>query len=91
MEKTIVFLPSTHRDLLWFHRYYTSVFPDGRARALTHYHAMLDALKRHPHIGRPADVPGLRELPIARTPFIVVYRIAGDEIQILRIRDSRRA
>ena len=87
----IIYLSSARDDLNWLRRYNTEVFPEGARQALQHLIQAEDMIRRHPHIGRPAEVPGLRELPIARTPFIVVYRIAGDEIQILRIRDSRRA
>jgi toxin ParE1/3/4 len=42
-------------------------------------------LSDNPEIGRPGRVPGTREFVIARTPFIVPYRLVGNTIQILRI------
>lgn len=45
-------------------------------------------LIRHSGLGRPGRVKGTRELSIARTPFVVTYRIIGDNIQILRFRHS---
>jgi toxin ParE1/3/4 len=41
-------------------------------------------------IGRPGRVPGTRELVIARTPFIVPYRIRGETLQILRVLHGAR-
>jgi toxin ParE1/3/4 len=36
-------------------------------------------------IGRQGRAPGTRELVIARTPFIVAYRLHNETIEILRI------
>lgn len=45
----------------------------------------LDQLLRHPQMGRPGRKQGTRELVISRTPFIVVYRIKGKRIELLRL------
>lgn len=44
-------------------------------------------LSEHPKIGRSGRVAGTRELVIARTPFVVVYRIRSKarQIEILRV------
>jgi toxin ParE1/3/4 len=42
-------------------------------------------LRDTPEIGRLGRVAGTRELVIARTPFVVIYRIRNREIQILRL------
>ncbi|MBV9503785.1 MAG: type II toxin-antitoxin system RelE/ParE family toxin [Acidobacteriia bacterium] len=38
-----------------------------------------------PHRGRPGKKEGTRELVLTPLPYIVVYRIAGDAIYIVRI------
>jgi addiction module RelE/StbE family toxin len=43
------------------------------------------ALLQFPHRGRPGKMKGTRELVLAPLPYIVVYRIAGDAMHILRI------
>ena len=45
----------------------------------------VDMLLQHPQIGRPGRQQGTRELVISRTPFIVVYRINGKRIELLRL------
>jgi len=48
-------------------------------------------LSENADIGRPGRVPGARELVIAKTPFIVPYRLQGEVLQILRVlRGARR-
>lgn len=45
----------------------------------------VDILLQHPQMGRPGRKQGTRELVISRTPFIVVYRIKGRRIELLRL------
>jgi len=45
----------------------------------------VDVLIDHPQMGRPGRKKGTRELVISRTPFIVVYRVKGARIELLRL------
>jgi toxin ParE1/3/4 len=47
-------------------------------------------LPENPQLGRPGRVPGTRELVIARTPFIVPYRVRHGVIHVLRVYHSAR-
>ena len=42
-------------------------------------------LIEHPEIGRQGRIEGTRELVISRTPFILVYRINLDRIELIRL------
>ena len=42
-------------------------------------------LVQHPEMGRAGRKQGTRELVISRTPFIVIYRIKGKRIELLRV------
>ena len=44
-----------------------------------------DRLADYPKLGRLGRVKGTQELVVNRTPFIVVYRIKGEIVQILRV------
>ncbi len=45
----------------------------------------VEHLRDMPHIGRPGRVGGSRELPVPRTPYVIVYRVRADAIMVLRI------
>ncbi|MHB8529627.1 MAG: type II toxin-antitoxin system RelE/ParE family toxin [Caulobacteraceae bacterium] len=44
-----------------------------------------DRLALYPNLGREGRVAGTRELVIPRTPFIAVYRLGPDQVEILRL------
>lgn len=46
----------------------------------------VDALAGTPPVsGRPGRKPGTRELVISKTPFIAVFRVKGQTIEIMRL------
>ena len=45
----------------------------------------LSQLIQHPEMGRLGRTQATRELVISRTPFIVVYRINAERIEVLRV------
>lgn len=47
--------------------------------------AAIRLLGQHPAIGRCGRRGGTRELVVSGTPFLVVYRVEGDVITILRL------
>jgi plasmid stabilization system protein ParE len=44
-----------------------------------------ESLKRLGDIGRPSIEAGLRELSVRNAPYVIVYRIDGDTIDILAV------
>jgi plasmid stabilization system protein ParE len=54
---------------------------------------VLDAvalLQQQPALGRPGRVPGARELIVAKTRYIVPYRVRGETVEILRVFHTSR-
>lgn len=47
-------------------------------------------LKDNLHTGRPGRVPGIRELVIAQTLYIVPYRVLEDRLELLRVYHGAR-
>jgi toxin ParE1/3/4 len=62
---------------------------DNAEAALAVRDRILQALQRlrdHPELGRPGRVRGTRELPIAKTRYIAVYRIDEQRVDVLDVR-----
>ncbi|HYY72575.1 MAG TPA: type II toxin-antitoxin system RelE/ParE family toxin [Candidatus Bathyarchaeia archaeon] len=47
-------------------------------------------LGRQPMAGRPGRVDGTRELVVVGAPFIVAYRVASNEVEILAVMHAAR-
>lgn len=87
----LVYLPSAVRDVAWFRFYYRAVFPAGDRNARNNLRAVQDLVKANPYIGRPSpDRDGVRELHVRKTPFTMIYRVAPEQIEILRLFDGRQ-
>jgi toxin ParE1/3/4 len=48
------------------------------------------ALALHPGIGRPGRIPSTREFFVSGTPYILVYRVADDRLEIARVIHTSR-
>jgi toxin ParE1/3/4 len=47
--------------------------------------AVVEALREHPYLGRAGAEPGIRELVIGGTPYVVLYRAHGKKVTISTI------
>lgn len=52
--------------------------------------AAVETLRQFPQLGRAGRLPGTRELVVNRTPYIVPYRVRGEEIVVLRVLHTKR-
>lgn len=64
--------------------------PAAARRVAQEVFAALPSLNKFPHRGRIGVVENTRELVLAPWPFIAVYQVLANEVQILRIRHSAR-
>jgi addiction module RelE/StbE family toxin len=60
------------------------------ARIITKIRNSLAGLTANPSLGRPGRVDGTRVLVITHTPYIVAYRIHGNEVQALAVIHAAR-
>jgi plasmid stabilization system protein ParE len=87
----LVFLQSAAKDIAWFRHYYRSVFPEGAENARASLKALQTLVQANPFVGHPSEGhPGVREFPVKRTPFIMIYRVTDTQIEILRLWDNRQ-
>jgi hypothetical protein len=76
--------------MVWWRRYYKSVFPEGKATAFRQFERTVMLLSENPLAGRAVEVFKLRQFPILNTPFSLIYRIRGDRLEIVRVWDMRQ-
>jgi toxin ParE1/3/4 len=72
-------------DLEQIRRFIAHENPAAGARIRAMIRNAVEQLVEHPHLGRPGRVEGTRELVIAGTPFIVVYRVLDNRLRILSV------
>ena len=59
--------------------------PEAAERLTLRIVALVETLRNHPHLGRVGAEPGIRELVIGNTPYIVLYRVQGRRVTISTI------
>jgi toxin ParE1/3/4 len=88
---TLIWSPEAIQDLISLRAYLAEESPAGARRIVLHILQTVEGLlPDNPHMGRPGRVPATRELVIARTPYIVPYRVQRGAIPILRVYHGAR-
>jgi toxin ParE1/3/4 len=52
--------------------------------------AAVSRLQGFPALGRPGRVPGTRELVVDGTPYLIAYRVVGEQLEVLRVLHAAR-
>jgi addiction module RelE/StbE family toxin len=72
------------RSLRVIHAHIAADNPQAAKYVVQGIHEATRRLSQFPNSGRPGKVVGTRELVLPHWPYIVVYRVMSDEVQILR-------
>ena len=86
----IRYRPRALEQLASIHDYIAERDRAAARRVIAAIKASIDRLSRFPLSARASQVPGIRELPVVRLPYIVFYTIndTTNEVQILRVRHT---
>lgn len=82
MPVEIVWSPLAHARLEEIRAYIALDKPEAAERLATRIVAVVEALRSHPYLGRVGARPGIRELVISGTPYIIHYRVRGQRVII---------
>lgn len=52
--------------------------------------AAVELLGEHPNVGRPGRVAGTRELVVPGTPFVIPYRVRGEQVEVVAVFHGRQ-
>jgi toxin ParE1/3/4 len=83
-------LATARRDLREAVRYIARDDPQAALRVLAAIEERTGLLAEHPQLGRAGRLAGSRELVVAGTPFIVVYRVRKTVVQVVRVLHGAR-
>ena len=77
--------PAAADDLEAIADYLGAHFPSFSQPTVSKIYSSIKTLRAMPHLGRIGREEGTRELVISGLPYIAVYRIKGDVVEILHI------
>jgi toxin ParE1/3/4 len=81
----IVWSPLARARLREIRAYVARDEPDAAAKLATRIVSLVEALREHPYLGRAGSEPGVRELVVGGTPYLIFYRVQGDRVTISTI------
>ena len=73
------------QDMRHLHDYIAEDNPSAPDQMVLRINDAVQHLKQHPQMGKVGRCEGTRELILAKTPFIVVYVLKDNEIQIVAV------
>jgi toxin ParE1/3/4 len=80
---TIVWTAPAVRGLREIRNYIADDKPDAASSHAARLREASETLPRQPHPGKAGRVPHTRELIVAGTPYVFIYRVASRRIEIL--------
>tara|TARA_B100000315_G_scaffold260070_1_gene319099 strand:+ start:7019 stop:7294 length:276 start_codon:yes stop_codon:yes gene_type:complete len=75
-------------DLGQIRNYIAETEPKSAANVANKILASVRMLEELPHRGRPGRVSGTRELNLPGTPYIIIYRVSSETLQIIAVLHS---
>lgn len=77
--------PAAAADLQQISDYLKEHHPQYRKPTLSKLYETIKMLKNSPHRGRPGRVEGTREILFPPMPYVAVYRLREQDIEVLRV------
>jgi toxin ParE1/3/4 len=81
----IVWSPRALSRLREIRDYVAKDKPEAAARLATRIVSLVEALKEHPYLGHAGSEPGVRELIVGGTPYLIFYRVRSNRVTITTI------
>jgi addiction module RelE/StbE family toxin len=78
----IVWSPLARARLREIRAYVAQDKPDAAAKLATRIVSLVEALREHLYLGRAGSEPGVRELVVGGTPYLIFYRVQGERVTI---------
>ena len=82
MPVEIIWSPVARARLQEVRAYVAKDNPEAAGRLAMRIVSLIEVLREHPYLGRTGAKPGIRELVIGGTPYVVLYRVQGKRVII---------
>ena len=82
--------PAAATDLQAISDYLRKHHPHYRQPTVRRLYERIRALKNAPYLNRPGSIAGTRELLFLPLPYVAVYRVTADSVEILRVYHTAR-
>lgn len=87
---SIVWLPAAVQALDREYDYLAAKNPQAARAVFSRIVAVVRRLADFPHSGRAGQIAGTRELVIPGLPYLLIYRVHADQVEILRVFHTAR-
>jgi addiction module RelE/StbE family toxin len=81
----ILWTPAAAADLEQISNYLRQRHPHYRQPTIRKIYEAIRTLRELPHRGHPGREEGTRELTFPPMPYVAVYRVTGQSVEVLRI------
>lgn len=86
----VIWAPRAQRRLQEIVEFIATDRPSAAVHLLGQLVSAARTLAEHPQLGRRGRLRGTRELVVAGTPYLLIYRVSGDTLEVLTVFDGRR-
>ena len=87
---TVLWTPRAQSDLEGIGDHIERHNPAAADRVVNHIIDSAERLAEHPQMGRAGRAPGTRELIVTKYPYIIPYRLMGDDVEIIAVMHASR-
>jgi len=84
-------LNAATRSLRFVHAHIAYDNPQNARSVVERIRSSVTRLASFPHSGRVGEIPGTRELVVPGLPYIVIYRVRDESVEILRVFHTSQA
>ncbi len=78
------------KDLIQVRRFIAMDNPSAATKVADRIRSTVPELADQPGMGRPGRIPGTRERVLVDAPYIIAYRVEGNNVVILRVLHTSR-
>jgi|CXWL01.1.fsa_nt_gi addiction module RelE/StbE family toxin len=83
-------LKNALKSLRSAHQFITAENSEAASKVVMRIERSAERLREYPHSGRTGTVTGTREVVVPGLPYLIVYRVTENEVQILRVFHTSR-